>query len=52
MIKPYHQWKKEIVEEDSKKHNVSVYYRWSKQEFYTKYGHYCNDERQREKSKK
>ena len=40
MIKPFHQWKKEIVEADSKKHGVLIHYRWPKHEFYTRYGYY------------
>ena len=47
-IKPFHQWKQEIVESDSKQHNVGVYYRWSKEEFYTKYGHYVSQERKKQ----
>jgi hypothetical protein len=39
-ILPFHEWKQRIVDEDSKKHGVTLYFRWTRQEFYTKYGHY------------
>ena len=45
MIKPFHQWKQEIVEADSKKHNVIIYFRWTREEFYSKYGVYVVKER-------
>jgi hypothetical protein len=45
MIKPFHIWKKEIIEADSKKHNVTLYFRWTREEFYSKYGAYVQKER-------
>jgi hypothetical protein len=45
MIKPFYQWKREIVKADSKKHNVPLYFRWTREEFYSKYGDYVKKER-------
>lgn len=39
-VKPFHEWKDAIVKEDSKKHNVGLYFRWSKDDFYRNYGLY------------
>lgn len=49
MIKPFHQWKDEIVKQDSKEHNVLLYFRWPKHVFYQKYGHYVEQMRKKEK---
>ena len=48
-IKPFHQWKSEIVKEDSKNLRNATYFRWTKEKFYAKYGQYCQQMRDKNK---
>ncbi len=41
-ILTFHEWKDKIIKEDSKKNNSDLYFRWTKDEYYIKYGHYVN----------
>jgi hypothetical protein len=47
-IKPFWQWKADILEEDYQKYNCR-YYRWTKDGFYSKYGGYVQKMRDKNK---